>query len=157
MSGLARPATNEEAEEGMKILIPVDGSASGNRAVEHVIASVAWLKEPPQIHLLNVQWKLASGNVKLFISLDTINDYYREQGMAALADARAKLDAAGLAYSYHIAIGTPAEAIVQYAQEQQVDQIVISAHGQGSLSDLLLGSVVTKVAHLAKMPILLVK
>ena len=141
----------------MKVLIPVDGSASANRAVEHVVASVAWLKEAPQIHLLNVQWKLASGNVKLFINQDTINDYYREQGMAALVEARARLDAAGLAYSYHIAIGTPAEAIVQAAQEQQVDQIVMSAHGQGSLTTLLLGSVASKVAHLAPIPVLLVK
>lgn len=141
----------------MKVLIPVDGSAAANRAVEHVIASAAWLKEVPQIHLLNVQWKLASGNVKLFISQDTINDYYREQGMAALAEARAKLDSAGLVYSYHVAIGTPAEAIVQAAQEQQVDQIVISAHGQGTLSNMLLGSVASKVAHLATIPVLLVK
>jgi nucleotide-binding universal stress UspA family protein len=138
-------------------LIPVDGSEAANRAVENVIASVAWLKEAPQVYLLNVQWKLASGNVKLFINQDTVNDYYREQGMAALADARAKLDKAGLAYSYHISVGMPAEAIVQYAQEQGVDQIAISAHGQGTLSDLLLGSVVSKVAHLAKMPILLIK
>ena len=141
----------------MKVLIPVDGSASANRAVEHVIASVAWLKEVPQIHLLNVQWKLASGNVKLFIDQDTINDYYREQGTAALAEARARLDAAGLAYSYHIAVGTPAEAIVQAAQEQHVDQIVISAHGQNTLSSMLLGSVASKVAHLAPVPVLLVK
>lgn len=141
----------------MKVLIPVDGSAPGNRAVEYVIASASWLKEPPQIHLLNVQWKLASGNVKLFISQDTINDYYREQGMAALAGARAMLDAAGLAYNYHIAIGTPAEAIVQYAQEQQVDQIVMNALGQGTLSELLLGSVASKVARIAKVPVLLTR
>ena len=141
----------------MKVLIPIDGSMAANRAVDHVIGSVAWLKEIPQVCLLNVQWKLASGNVKLLISQDTINDYYREQGMAALAEARAKLDAAGLAYSYHISVGTPAEAIVQYAQEKQVDQIVISAHGQDTLSDMLLGSVASKVAHLAKTPVLLVK
>jgi nucleotide-binding universal stress UspA family protein len=141
----------------MKVLIPVDGSQAANRAVEHVIASVAWLKEAPQVCLLNVQWNLATGNVKLFINKDTINDYYREQGMAALAEARTRLDAAGLAYTYHISVGTPAEAIVQYAQEQRVDQIVMSAHGQNTLSNMLLGSVASKVAHLAPVPLLLVK
>lgn len=141
----------------MKVLIPIDGSASADRAVEHVIASNAWLKEPPQVFLLNVQWKLASGNMKLFISQETINDYYREQGLAALTAARAKLDAAGLAYTYHISIGTPAEAIVQYAQEQQIDQITMGAHGQDMLSTLLLGSVVSKVLHLATMPVLIIK
>ena len=30
------------------------------------------------------------------VNQETINDYYREQGQAALATARAKLDAAGL-------------------------------------------------------------
>lgn len=141
----------------MKVLIPIDGSPSSERAVEHVIASTAWLKETPQVFLLNVQWKLASGNVKLFISQETINDYYREQGMAALAAARAKLDAAAIPYTYHISIGTPAEAIVQYAQENQIDQITMGAHGEDTLTTLLLGSVVSKVLHLADMPVLLIK
>lgn len=141
----------------MKILIPIDGSSSAVRAVEHVIASSAWLKETPQVFLLNVQWKLASGNVKLFISQETINEYHREQGMAALTAARAKLDAAHMAYTYHISVGTPAEAIVQYAQEQQVDQITMGAQGQDTLSALLLGSVVSKVLHLATLPVLIIK
>ena len=141
----------------MKILIPIDGSPNANRAVEQVIASRAWLKEAPQVFLLNVQWKLASANVKMFINQETINDYYREEGMAALAAARALLDKAGLAYSYHVSVGLPAEAIVQYAKEHQVDQIVMSAHGQGMLSELLLGSVAGKVAHLAPMPVMLIK
>lgn len=141
----------------MKLLIAVDGSDNALRAVQHVIASRERLREVPQVLLLNVQWNIAAGNVKLFISQDTINDYYREQGLAALAAARTQLDAAGMAYNYHISIGTPAEAIVQYAAEQKVDQIVIGARGQGSLSSLLLGSVVDKVLHLAKMPVLVVR
>ncbi len=141
----------------MKILIPVDGSDAANRAVDYAITSVAWLKEPPQICLLNVQWKLAVGNVKLFINQETVNDYYREQGMAALSGARAKLETSGLSYSYHVSVGTPAEAIMQYAQEQSADQIVMSAHGQNTLSNLLLGSVASKVAQLAPMPVVLVK
>lgn len=122
-----------------------------------MIASASRLKDTPQVFLLNVQWKIASGNVKLFINQDTINDYYKEQGMSALAAAREKLDAANLAYTYHISVGTPAEAIVQYAQEQQIDQITMGAQGQSKLSAMLLGSVVSKVLHLAAVPVLLVK
>lgn len=141
----------------MKILIPVDGSANAQRAVDHVIKNIAALKEPPQMLLLNVQWNVAAGNVKLFINQQTIDDYYREQGMAALQPARAVLDAAALPYQYHISIGTPAETIVQYANEQGVDQIVMGRQGQGGLQALLLGSVVNKVLHLASCPVLLVK
>ncbi len=141
----------------MKILIPIDGSDSANRAVDQVIATAFLLKDAPKIFLLNVQWNIAAGNVKLFINQETINDYYREQGMEALSKAREILDAANLAYTYHISIGTPAEAIVQYAQEQQIDQIVMGAQGQNTLSTLLLGSVVSKVLHLASTPVLLIK
>lgn len=140
----------------MKILIPVDGSANAQRAVEYVIANIGVLKEQPQLLLLNVQWNVAAGNVKLFIDQKTIDEYYREQGLAALQSARAALDAASLPYQYHISVGTPAEAIVQYANEQGVDEIVMGRQGQGGLQALLLGSVVNKVLHLARCPVLLV-
>src|ERR1700690_1793600 len=117
----------------MKILIPVDGSNHALHAVNYVIKNVIALKEPPQVLLLNVQWNVAAGNVKLFINQKTIEDYYREQGMAALQPARAALDAAALPYQYHISVGTPAEAIVQYAHQQGVDQIVMGRHGQGAV------------------------
>ncbi|MGA7748620.1 MAG: universal stress protein [Gallionella sp.] len=141
----------------MKILIPVDGSDYALHAVDYVAKNVAAFKETPQVLLLNVQWNVAAGNVKLFISQETINDYYREQGMAALQSARAALDAAVFPYQYHISVGTPAEAIAQYAHQQNVDQIVMGRHGQGGLQSLLLGSVVNKVLHLANCPVLLVK
>ena len=64
---------------------------------------------------------------------------------------------AALPCQYHISIGTPAEAIAQYAQEQGADQIVMGRQGQGGLQSLLLGSVVNKVPHLAECPVLLVK
>jgi nucleotide-binding universal stress UspA family protein len=141
----------------MKILIPVDGSGNALRAVEYAIKHAAALKEQPHLLLLNVQWNVASGNVKLFINQQTIDDYYREQGLAALQPARAALDAAALPYQYHISIGTPAEAIAQYASEQGVDQIVMGRQGQGGLQSMLLGSVVNKVLHLADCPVSLVK
>lgn len=140
----------------MKILIPVDGSANSLRAVEYAIGLAAVLRETPAFLLLNVQWNVAAGNVKLFINQDTINDYYREQGNAALQAARELLDAAGLAYQYHISVGTPAQAVVRYAEEQAVDMIVIGRQGETGLQSLLLGSVGSKVAQLASMPVTLV-
>ena len=111
------------------------------------------MKQTPQLVLLNVQWNVAAGNVKLFINQETINDYYREQGLAALHKARALLDEANLAYQYHVSIGRPAEAIVQYAEEQHANQIIIGAQGEENLAKLLLGSVTSKVAQLSKVPV----
>jgi nucleotide-binding universal stress UspA family protein len=137
----------------MKILIPVDGSENSLCAVRYAVELSAQMKQLPQLLLLNVQWNMAAGNVKLFINQDTINDYYREQGMASLEKARAILDEANLAYQYHVSIGRPAVAIVQYAEEQKVEQIIIGARGEESLATLLLGSVTSKVAQLSKVSV----
>jgi nucleotide-binding universal stress UspA family protein len=141
----------------MKILIPLDGSDGSLRAVDYVISQLDTFKALPQLLLLNVQWKVATANVKLFINHDVIDDYYREQGLAALQSARAVLDEAQLPYQYHVSVGDPAAAIVQYAREQAVDQIVMCRQGAGGLQSLLLGYEVGKVLHLADCPVLLVK
>jgi nucleotide-binding universal stress UspA family protein len=141
----------------MKVLIPLDGSASAQRAVDYVIHHQQSFGDNLSLLLLNVQWKVATGNVKLFISQETVNDYYLEQGMAAMQVARNALDAAQLPYHYHISVGTPAESIAHYACEQCVDQIVMCRQGQGGLQMLLLGSVVSKVLHLTECPVLLIK
>lgn len=49
--------------------------------------------------------------------------------------------------------GEPAHAIVQYAQEHDVDLIVMPTHGLGSFRRLLLGSVTAKVLHDAPCPV----
>jgi len=141
----------------MKILIPLDGSANAQRAFDYVVNNIAIWKDAPKLLLLNVQANLASGNVKLFINQETINDHYREQGEAALESACALLDSNGLSYQYHISVGASAVAIVQYAHEQCVDLIVMGRQGQSGLQTRLLGSVVNKVLHLAECPVMLVK
>lgn len=140
----------------MKILIPLDGSENADKALTYVMANLANYKHVPQLLLLNVQWKVATGNVKLFINQDTINDYYREQGMSALSHACGVLDTAKIPYQYHISVGNPTEAILQYAQEQAVDMVVMNKQGQGGLQSLLVGSVATKVVHAANFPVLLI-
>ncbi len=138
------------------MLIPFDGTEGAGRALEYAIGCRDLFRQPPVLLLLNVQWKVATGNVKLFISQDTINDYYREQGMAALQSARARLDALQLPYRYHVSVGTPADTIAQYAREQNVDQIVMCSKEKGGLQEFLLGSVVARVLHLVSCPVLLV-
>ena len=141
----------------MKILLPVDGSENSLRAVQHVIAMKEQYSDPIEVHLLNVQLPVASGAVKMFISQQQLNDFYRDEGMAALKDARALLDQAGVSYQHHIGVGDLAGTITAYAKDKQCRQIVIGTRGRGSFAGALLGSVATKVVHLADIPVLLIK
>ncbi len=53
--------------------------------------------------------------------------------------------------------GHPAQQIIQYAQDQQIDLIVIATHGHSGLASVLLGSVTDKVVHKAPCPVLTVR
>ena len=141
----------------LKLLVATDGSDNANRVIDHVIKQAARCAEPVEVHLLNVQMSLASVNIKLLISLEDLHAYYHDEGMAALKSAREKLDAAGIKHAFHVGVGEPAEVIAQYAADKQCEQIVMGSRGMGTLSNLVLGSVATKVIHLTKVPVLLVK
>ena len=55
------------------------------------------------------------------------------------------------------AIGDPAAEIVAFANKQRCTGIVMGNRGQHPVAGLLLGSVATKVVHLAKCPVTIVK
>jgi nucleotide-binding universal stress UspA family protein len=140
----------------LRFLVPVDGSDNSGNAIEKFIELLAWYKELPQIHLLNVQLP-QRGNVPLLVDKESIDWYHREKGMKALKSARASLDHNGIAHQYHIAVGNPAETITRYAKEIDCDQIVIGPRGMGVMRGLLLGSVTAQVMHLSTIPVLLIK
>ena len=136
-----------------KILIPLDGSAAGARAIEQVLQRGAAGLE---LHLLNVQLPV-DGNVRSFVSSDELNAYHRDEGLAELAVARALLDAAGVAYQQHVLVGHPADQISRFAAEQGFDEIVMGTHGRTGLLQLLMGSVAAEVSEQAKTRVTLVK
>jgi len=140
----------------LRLLVPVDGSEHSARTVGYLIKSLDLYKDTVEIHLLNVQHPFPAPAAS-HIGHDKVQEYHREQGLAALAEARKLLDAAGATYHQHVGVGDEAQTIVKYAAEKRCDQIMMGTRGLGSVSNLLLGSVATKVIHLSDIPVLLVK
>jgi nucleotide-binding universal stress UspA family protein len=62
--------------------------------------------------------------------------------------------AAGLETKYIVLKGDPAARIVNFAEEQNVDMIVVGFHGIGGFERLVIGSVSEKVVRHAKIPVL---
>jgi nucleotide-binding universal stress UspA family protein len=140
-----------------KILVAVDGSENSARVIDFLIAENAQMKPPLQLHLINVQMPLGGVNVKMFISSDSLNQYYKEEGEKALDAARKRLDAAKIPYTPHISVGDPAEVIAAYLKTEGCDRIVMGSRGLGAVTGLVLGSVATKVLHLTQVPITLIR
>jgi nucleotide-binding universal stress UspA family protein len=140
----------------LKALIPVDGSKTAERAVRHVI-ELGKGREPMEIHLLNVQEEADAWEVRRFLKPGEIKRTQLEHGEAALASAKKLLERAGVEFEAHVLIGDPAEKIAQFAKRNRFDKIIIGTHGRGSMTGLLMGSVASKVLHLAAVPVTLVK
>ncbi len=141
----------------MKYLLAVDGSACAERATAALIAHAEALAVPPEIHLVHVHPPIPIGRVQAHIGHDTLERYYREEAEAELTAAKARLAAAGLAFTPHIHVGQPAEVIAGLAAELDVDLIVIGSHGRGAMAALVAGSVAARVLHLAPCPVLMAK
>jgi nucleotide-binding universal stress UspA family protein len=141
-----------------KLLVPIDGSECSLRAVHHLIdkGSGAALPGALEIHLVNVQPGLP-GDITRFVSKQQIADYHHDESAKELAEASRLLDAAGVRYEAHAEVGPLAETIVKLAERLGCDEIVMGARGRTALAEFLLGSTVTRVVHVARVPVLLVK
>lgn len=140
----------------LKILVPVDGSEVATRVVDH-LKKLRESNGELDIHLLNVQIPIDSGHARMFVGHDELAAYHREEGLAALEGASRALDAAGLRYTDHIAVGHVADTIIRYASEHRFDKIVIGTHGRSGLMQALLGSVAHEVLERSPIPVTLVK
>lgn len=141
----------------LKILALVDGSESSSRAVRYIIELSAACKEAPEIHLLNVQMTVAPGNLARHVRRSDLDDYYHDEGMAALATARKALDEARVPYAFHIGVGEIGETVAKYVKELSTQQIAMGTRGLGPVAGMLLGSVTAQVVQAVDIPIVLVK
>jgi universal stress protein A len=60
-------------------------------------------------------------------------------------------------YEHRLLFGSPAEAIVSYAEEKHVDLIVIGTHGRTGLFHIIMGSTAESVVRHANCPVVTFK
>jgi nucleotide-binding universal stress UspA family protein len=86
-----------------------------------------------------------------------VDAHYNEQGEIALRAAQDALRSAGIRYTARVVPGSPAEKIVEAAEEGNCARIVMGTRGPGALANVFLGSVAYRVVHLSPVPVTLVK
>jgi len=140
-----------------KILVPYDGSDSAQHALQYVISSLAPYM-PVTVHVLNVQEPpVMYSEFPAYQMVEQLMDAARAQGDRLTQEAAQRLATAGVAHTTQVVVGNTAQTIADAAEEHAVDQIVMGTRGMGALSNLIVGSVATKVIHDATCPVTLVK
>ncbi len=81
----------------------------------------------------------------------------REDVRGMLEDAAEELRARGLKVETHPREGDPADAILDVAEEQQAQLIVVGNKGMSGAKRFLLGSVPNKISHHAPCSVLIIR
>lgn len=146
--------------EFKRILDPLDGSPVAEQALP--LATALAEKFGSEILLLRVldipEPTPATSHVEVEMG------WVREARAQALHEAQSYLDAwqaeiygQGIGVRALICDRSPAEDILQVAEKEQIELIVMSARGRGGLSRWTFGSVADKVARHSSCPVLLVR
>ena len=132
----------------MKVLLPLDGSECSKHTLEWVTA--IFNTDTTNFYLLTV--------VPHVIPELTTMTYEVEDALKVLETDQAYLEGKGFKVDKaEYMVGDPAQLICQYAEEMNIEQIVIGSHGRSGLSKLLLGSVSSAVFEKCKIPVLVHK
>jgi nucleotide-binding universal stress UspA family protein len=79
------------------------------------------------------------------------------EAIQGLADAKARLSAAGIEVETSILPGQPETALRKLMEGAQFDMLVMGAYGHSRIRSLIIGSTTTEMIRSCKVPVLLVR
>jgi nucleotide-binding universal stress UspA family protein len=138
------------------ILVPLDGSEIGETALPYVEELAARTDAcVTLLHVIPVHYafdpKAGNNNSdNLTESTQKASDEYLH-GIAGLLEQR------GIKTICKVGNGDPANVVVDYAGENDIDLIAMSTHGRSGVARWVLGSVADKVLHESEKPLWLVR
>lgn len=138
----------------MAILVAYDGSHPAQRAVEHAVSTYP----DEEIILLGVV-EASDGSIEAGIDLiqeklKTVRDETSEEVSEEVKELVRKSD---VDFRMETVVGKPSRAIVSFADENDVDVIVIGSHGRAGVSRVLLGNVAENVVRRAPTTVTVVR
>lgn len=86
---------------------------------------------------------------------DVADDNVEAEAVDLVESVAAEFD--GIDTQAAVCFGTPADTILEYADEAGIDMIAMSTHGRSGLDRYLIGSVAEKVVRFADAPVLTVR
>ena len=135
-----------------RILVAIEHSAADRAILDHVRQLAREVGS--ELHLVHVADGWAARN---FDQLQLRESEEMKDDRDYLAKLAADLTAQGLKVSTELAMGDPADELIRLAEERGVDLLAMSTHGHRFLNDLVRGTTVSRVRHLVKIPVLLVR
>lgn len=137
-----------------RILVPLDGSTLAECVLPHVVAFASAFGS--SVTLLHAHDRESEDQGSLFV--DPVNwRVGRVQSESYLEKVADRLSASGVEADCKVLDGAAAECVIEYADHQEIDLIILSSHGQSGLSGWNVSSVVQKIMLRAYRSFLIVR
>jgi nucleotide-binding universal stress UspA family protein len=137
------------------ILLPLDGSPLAEQVLPHAIAIAERFQS--ELVLLRVLIPLSRPPTTTEAALQRAEEAAAVFAREYLERVAADVQERGIAVRMVTIGGRPHWEIIQYAETNQVDLIVMSTRGESGLSRWLMGSVSDRVVRGANVPVLMVR
>jgi nucleotide-binding universal stress UspA family protein len=141
-----------------RILVPVDGGATANQALQEAIKLAHALSA--QLRVVYVLDELNFVNPEDYVDFTALREIHEQIGEQVLRHAHQIIEQAGLGVETGL-LETLMESIEQTidteATRWEADLIVMGTHGRAGLNRLLFGSVAEGVVRHSPVPVLLVR
>lgn len=143
-----------------RILVCTDGSALAQRAAREGVRLAAKLGARVVALLVTAPFEPPKGyeTSPLAVQIDRHASESKAAAKRWLGAIAEYAKVAGVpCRTLHVGRYPPAGTIVEIANEERCDLIVMGSHGRGALGQMMLGSVATRVASTCTVPLLIVR
>jgi nucleotide-binding universal stress UspA family protein len=139
----------------MKVLVAIDGSAHGAKALDYVLTQPAMFGQA-ELSLIHVSTPLPP-RAAAAVGAEIVAAQHAHDHDEALRAARGRLAQAGRGAREVLKVGHPGVLVAEEAESGGHDLVVMGSHGHGALVGMLLGSTVSKVLAACRRPVLVVR
>jgi nucleotide-binding universal stress UspA family protein len=140
----------------MKILLAVDGSPYTRKMLAY-LATHDGLFNPDHDYTVFTVQPILPPRARAAVGKEVVDSYYAEESEKVLAPVAKFLLRHGINAKSSWKVGHAGECIAKLAESGKFDLLVMGSHGHGTLVNLVMGSVATKVMAHCRVPVLLVR
>ena len=135
-----------------QILVPTDGSQTAKKALRSAVQVAR--QNDADLHVLHVIDEVPpTRNPGM---LEEKQKQQQEEAEQLVEDALSKVDTGEIRVHQAVRHGRPDEALLEYAEELDIDLVIMGRHGRSSLDRWLLGSTTERVLRSSSLPVLVI-
>jgi nucleotide-binding universal stress UspA family protein len=137
-----------------RVLVPVDGSEQSDHACD---LAVEEFPDATLVFLHVINPVEASYSTQVSIPSEAWYEEQRARAEEYLDDVVARAEERGAETERAVEVGKPTRTIIQFAEENDVDHVVMGSHGREGVTRILLGSVAETIVRRSPVPVTVVR